>query len=357
MGEETKLKRENPMSPAKRQFVAAAASAAGAAERKENSRSSGSDDDEEEKEEEKKPSRLTRSSTATWSAGTKKRGVSPAKTSVAEGKKKRGVSPATAKRPPRQKEEEEERRAANRTSKSNAAPIPPTLISDEDVAFTTQLLVRAYTVADFGKKPDVGLDAWSNGGRQMVVIRSAFELLNFNNSAALFPDKSNIKGISTARGLEPRGSFSAQQLVTELCQAREEPFTLVCPDSQVTAQQLACVFGEGLGKDAAVVSRLNPFSGASVEDGFDLSLGGMWISDGATPLHIDGYDNREGAKEVDWTSEGRADLVERFESSLSRDQPSNLKNRKIKSPGGHDLKLIRMDAVVALLGATNKVHS
>ena len=61
MGEETKLKRENPMSPAKRQFVAAAASAAGAAERKENSRSSGSDDDEEEKEEEKKPSRLTRS--------------------------------------------------------------------------------------------------------------------------------------------------------------------------------------------------------------------------------------------------------------------------------------------------------
>ena len=49
MGEETKLKRENPMSPAKRQFVAAAASAAGAAERKENSRSSGSDYYEQEK--------------------------------------------------------------------------------------------------------------------------------------------------------------------------------------------------------------------------------------------------------------------------------------------------------------------
>ena len=344
MGEETKLKRENPMSPAKRQFVAAAASAAGAAERKENSRSSGSDDDEEEKEEEKKPSRLTRSSTATRSAGTTpaavQRGANTkrkaGKTRVAEGKKKRGVSPATAKA---------------------AAPIPPTLISDEDVAFTTQLLVRAYTVADFGKKPDVGLDAWSNGGRQMVVIRSAFQLLTSTNSAALFPDGSNIQGISTARGIDPRSSFSAQELVTKLFQAGEEPFTLVCPNSPVTKPQLDCVFGLGLGKDVAVVSRLNPFLGASVEGGFDLSLGGMWISDGATPLHIDGYDNREGAKEVGWTSEGRADLVERYESSLSRDQPSNLKNRKIKSPGGHDLKLIRMDAVVALLGATNKVHS
>ena len=191
----------------------------------------------------------------------------------------------------------------------------------------------------------------------MVVIRSAFKLLTLINSAALFPDGSNIQGISTARGIERRSSFSAQELVTKLFQAGEEPFTLVCPNSPVTKQQLDCVFGLELGKDVAVVSRLNPFLGASVEGGFDLSLGGMWISDGATPLHIDGYDNREGAKEVDWTSEGRADLVERYESSLSRDQPSNLKNRKIKSPGGRDLKLIRMDAVVALLGATNKVHS
>ena len=192
----------------------------------------------------------------------------------------------------------------------------------------------------------------------MVVIRSAFELLNFNNSAALFPDKSNIKGISTARGLEPR-SFSAQQLVTELCQAREEPFTLVCPNSPVTKQQLDCVFGKELGKDAAVVSRLNPFSGASVEDGFDLSLGGMWISDGATPLHIDGYDNREGPKDVDWTSKARARLVERYESPLSRAQSNNIgiSGRNITSASVSGRKLIRMDAVVALLGATNKVHS
>ena len=121
----------------------------------------------------------------------------------------------------------------------------------------------------------------------MVVIRSAFQLLTSNNSAALFPYGSNIQGISTARGIEPRSSFSAQELVTKLC--REEPFTLVCPNSPVTKPQLDCVFGKGLGKDVAVVSRLNPFLGASVEGGFDLSLGGMWISDGATPLHIDGY--------------------------------------------------------------------